>query len=226
MGSFKQGALQKIYYLTFIQMEKIKKLIEKYSIIKVAKEHGRTEDQQKYRKDLAKTLKELRSSEDIWKDWLYAMLKKEMMTEEYISSLWKDRFFWKDVAMELIESWKWELVVKYLDKFRWLDHKDLAQTLIDRWEWKIVTDYLDNFDWAESQLQPYLCHAYDIYLKTQKRWEHCPLVEIWGYVFAALWFTCGHVDAVKVFNKKWKPQKTTKDAVNTLIKAWGVMELI
>ena len=207
-------------------MGKFKRLVERYNTIKVAKKHGSTEEQERYRRDLAKTLKEMINSENVWKNWAYDMLKNEMMTEEYISSLWKDRFLWKDTAMELIELWKWELVVKYLDKFKWLDHWELAQMLIDRWEWKIVTDYLDNFDWAETQLQPYLCHAYDIYLKTQKGWEHCPLVEVWGYVFAAWWFTCGHVDAVKVFGKKWKPLKTTKDAVNILIKAWGVMELI
>ena len=207
-------------------MEKIKKLIEKYNTLKVAKKHGRTKEQQEYRKHLAEILNEMRSSEDVWKDWSYEKLKKEMMTEEYISSLWKDRFLWKDIAIELIELWKWELVVKYLDKFKWLDHSEVAKILIERWEWKIVTDYLDNFDWAETQLQPYLCHAYDIYLKTQKWWEHCPIVEIWWYVFAALWFTCGHVDAVKVFGKRWKPLKTTKEAVNTIIRAWGIMDEI
>lgn len=207
-------------------MEKIKKLFEKYSTIRIAKKHWRDEEQQKYRKDLAKTLNEMRSSDDTWKDLAHSTLQKEMMTEKYISSLWKDRFLWKDVAMELIELWKWELVVKYLDKFKWLDHWELAQILIDRWEWEIVTDYLDNFDWAETQLQPYLCQAYDIYLKTKKGWEHCPLIEVWGYVFASWWFTCGQVDAVKIFDIKWKPQKTTKDAVNILIKAWGVMEQI
>lgn len=207
-------------------MENFKKLIERYNTVKIAKKHKRTEEQQRYRKDLSKVLSKMRASKGAWKDWAYAKLKEEMMTEKYISSLWKDRFLWKKFAMDLIEQWKWELVVKYLDKFKWLDHWELAQILIDRWEWQLVTNYLDNFDWAEKQLLPYLCSAYDLYLKTKKGGEHCPFVEVWNYVFAALWFTCGHVDAVKVFNKKWKQIKVTKDAVNALIEAGEVMELI
>lgn len=202
-------------------METIKKMLAEYATKRIAKRHWRTYEQQKYREDLAKILREMKL------DWdAHTFLAKEKMTEEYISSLWKDRFLSKQTAQEMIESWRWEFVAKYLDKFRWLDHRELAQTLIDRWEWKVVTDYLDNFDWAVEQLQPYLCHAYDTYLQAKKWWEHCPMIEIGDYVFAARGFTCGHVDAVKVFNKKWKPMKTTKDVVNTLIEAWWVMELI
>lgn len=207
-------------------MEKIKKIFENYATMKVAKKHGRTREQQEFRKNLAEILNETRAEWESWRDSAIILIEKERRTEEYISSLWKDRFLWKEFAVDLIEQWKWELVVKYLDKFKWLNHWELAQILIDRWEWGIVTDYLDNFDWAETQLQPYLRRAYDIYLKTKKGWEHCPLVEVWNYVFAAWWFTCGHVDAVKVFNKKWKQVKITKEAVNTLIEAGGLMELI
>jgi hypothetical protein len=191
----------------------------------VSKRHGRTYEQQKYRDELAKTLEDMRLGWDA-----DDFLSKEKMTEEYLASLWKDRFLSKQTAQEMIESWRWELVAKYLDNFRWLDHRELAQTLINRWEWKVVTDYLDNFDWAVEQLQPYLRHAYDTYLKAKRWWEHCPMLMIGDYVFAAWWFTCGHVDAVKVFQKKWvrstQEVKVTKDAVNTLIEAGGMMETI
>lgn len=206
-------------------METIKKMLAEYATKRVAKRHGRTYEQEKYRIDLAKTLREMRVDGDA-----YNFLAKEKMAEEYISSLWKDRFLSKQTAYDLIHAWKGEYVVKYLDKFKWLDHGELAQTLIDRWEWKVVTDYLDNFDWAEGQLQPYLCHAYDAYLRAKRWWEHCPLVEIGDYVFAAWGFTCGHVDAVKVFQKKWvrstQEVKVTKSAVNALIEAGWVMETI
>ena len=206
-------------------METIKKMLAEYATKRVAKRHGRTYEQEKYRKDLAETLRKMRV------DWdAHAFLAKEKMTEEYISSLWKDRFLSRQIAYDLIQAWKGEYVVKYLDKFRWLDHRKLAETLIDRWEWKLVTDYLDNFDWAEEQLQPYLCHAYDAYLHAKRWWEHCPMVEVGDYIFAAWGFTCGRVDAVKIFKKRWhrstQEVKITKDAVNTLIEAGGLMEAI
>ena len=196
-------------------------MLAEYATKRVARKHGRTYEQEKYRKDLAETLRKMRV------DWdAHAFLAKEKMTEEYISSLLKDRFLSMQMAYKLIQAWKGEYVVKYLDKFKWLDHRKLAEILINRWEWRLVTEYLDNFDWAEEQLQPYLRHAYDAYLHAKRWWEHCPIVVIWDYKFAAWGFTCGHVDAVEVFNKKWKAMKITKDAVNMLIEAWGLMETI
>lgn len=206
-------------------METIKKMLAEYATKRIAKKHGRTYEQEKYRIDLAKTLREMRVDGDA-----HAFLAKEKMTEEYISSLWKDRFLSRQIAYDLIQAWKGEYVVKYLDKFRWLDHRKLAEILINSWKWKLVTEYLDNFDWAVEQLQPYLRHAYDIYLKAKRWWEHCPMVVIGDYIFAAWGFTCGHVDAVKVFQKKWarstQEVKVTKDAVNALIEAGWVMETI
>lgn len=106
-------------------METIKKMLAEYAIRMVAKKHGRTYEQEKYRIDLVKTLREMRVDGDA-----HDFLAKEKMTEEYISSLWKDRFLSKQMAYDLIHAWKGEYVVKYLDKFKWLDHGELAQTLI------------------------------------------------------------------------------------------------
>ena len=45
-------------------MGKVKKMIEKFNTKKIAKEHGRTYEQQIYRNDLAKELRDKRENRD------------------------------------------------------------------------------------------------------------------------------------------------------------------
>ena len=89
-----------------------------------------------------------------------------------------------------------------------------------------------------EQLQRALCYVYDVYLAAKRGGEHCPFVEVEDYVFAAWGFTCGHVDYVKVFKlhekkvllffkkKEYVPVEITKDVVNVLVIAGGVLEPI
>lgn len=46
----------------------------------------------------------------------------------------------KAIALDLIDDGKWGFVVKYIDKFQWLD-EDVAKKLIEQWYWKYVSKY-------------------------------------------------------------------------------------
>ena len=137
-------------------MKKIKEMSEDYNAKKVARKHWRTIEQQKYRNELAKNFKEMRKLWDIWHDLSKSYLEKEKYTRQYFESLWDDRKLWMDVAMELINSWKWKLVVDYLDKFKWVDYDVVAKKLIESDEsvflhyvLKIVSN-LDKFEWIDN----------------------------------------------------------------------------
>lgn len=48
----------------------------------------------------------------------------------------------KAIALDLIDDGKWGFVVKYMDKFHWLD-EDVLKKLIEEWYWKYVSKYLE-----------------------------------------------------------------------------------
>ncbi len=115
---------------------------------------------------------------------------------------------------ELSEELKWWDESEESDESEWLDPEVLSRKL----------------EWV-------LCYVYDVYLRAKKDGEHCPFVQVGDYVFAAtMWFTCGHVDEVKVFKeiekkvllvfkkKEFEPVEITKDIVNILIEAGWVLE--
>ena len=135
---------------------------------KRAKNNGRWLSDQEYRDNLAYNLRNLRSRWDVWKELAETLLMHEMLLNvwpkwdsKFLESLWKNRKVWKDVAKKLIENWNWQTVIKYIDKFKWLD-KDIAKQLIEiKWEngdvtiengIECVARNIDKFKWLDMEI--------------------------------------------------------------------------
>ena len=57
-----------------------------------------------------------------------------------------------DIAVELIEAGKSDLVVKNIDRFDWIDFVELAKKLIEAWEFTFVVDNIDKFKWVDINM--------------------------------------------------------------------------
>ncbi len=134
---------------------------------KNAKKNGRSIFDQEYRDNLAQDLKELRKRWKTWRELARTLLTEEQLRvgpkwdSKFFESLWKNRKVWNDVAKQLIENWNWMTVVKYIDKFKWLN-KDLAKQLIEvKWSdgdvtidsgLECVALNIDKFEWLDNEI--------------------------------------------------------------------------
>ncbi len=111
----------------------------------MAKRSQRTPEQQEYRDNLAKYLKENRKQ---WISWveLAEVLIYEKQTSEYLNALGEGRKVEIEVAEKLIEDWYSEYLIEYLDKFKWSDHQRIAEKMIENRKWWLVVKYLEKFD--------------------------------------------------------------------------------
>ena len=111
----------------------------------MAKRPQRTPEQQEYRDNLAKYLKEKREQ---WISWieLAKVLDEEKKTLRYLDALGEGRKVDVEIAEKLIENWYSEYLIKYLDKFKWSDHQRIAEKMIENREWWLVVKYLEKFD--------------------------------------------------------------------------------
>lgn len=137
-------------------MSKFNKMVNTY---KTAKKNGRSYEQQEYRDNLAHDLRNLRQYGDTWKDLANALSEHEKLdvgpkwNSKYLESLWKNRKVWKDVAEKLIEDWNWATVIKYIDKFKWLDWEIVIKLIIN-WDWEKVAnpDVIKKFEWLNKDV--------------------------------------------------------------------------
>ena len=166
--------------------------------------YGRTRRDQEYRNIVASNIMNLRKSWDKWVALARVLSTYEKwavgpnLYSQYLESLWKVRKAWNDVAKLLIENWNSKVVIKYIDKFDWLD-KYVAKELmkvrddepghyeyvgceavalnIDRFRWlddEIASDLIDNWfwKWVVSKLESFAWLDYKIIVdKLIERWQ-------------------------------------------------------
>ena len=130
-------------------MKKIREMIEDYNTKKIAKKHWRTIEQQKYRKDLAENLNDMRQCWDKWQELAKNFLEKEKHTRQYLESLWSNRKLWMDIAIELIERWDWKLVADFSDKFKWFDYDVIAKEFIKKGDKEWFRYYIEKVEWLK-----------------------------------------------------------------------------
>lgn len=116
----------------------------------MAKRSQRTPEQQEYRDNLAKYLKEKRKQ---WISWMEfaKVLTDEKKTFRYLDALGEGRKAEVEIAVEIIEDWYSELLIKYLDKFKRSDHQQIAEKMIENRKWWLVVKYLEKFDWLNHE---------------------------------------------------------------------------
>ena len=131
-------------------MSKISKMVEKYNKKRTAKKYGRTYEQQEYRNNLAKCLKEKRKQ---WTPWieLAKALTDEKKTFRYLDALGEGRKAELEIAEGIIENWYSERLIEYLDKFKSSDHQQIAEKMIENSQWWVVVKYLEKFDWLNHE---------------------------------------------------------------------------
>jgi len=131
-------------------MKKIKEMFEDYYTKKMAEKHGRTIEQQQYRNNLAKCLKEKRKQ---WISWieLAKVLADEKKTFRYLDALGEGRKAEVEIAEGIIEDWYSERLIEYLDKFKRSDHQRIAEKMIENRKWWLVVEYLEKFDWLNHE---------------------------------------------------------------------------
>lgn len=169
-------------------------------------------EMQELREDSVLDMEKLRKEEIPWEELAQTLLDQEKTTSEEVESLDEARESDSQRVDELSESLVWWVVAEEWEKSESLSEEQIAE-----------------------RLQCALRYAYDVYLHARKDGEHCPTVSVDDYVFAAWWFTCGHVDYVKVFKeiekkvlfffkkKEYVPVEVTKDIVNILAEAGWVL---
>lgn len=110
----------------------------------------RTSEQQEYRDNLAKSLKEKRKQ---WISWieLAKALTDEKKTLRYLDTLGEGRKAEVEIAEKIIEDWYSECLIKYLDKFKRSDHQLIAEKMIEKRQWWLVVKYLEKFDWLNYE---------------------------------------------------------------------------
>ena len=102
-------------------MVKLKKMLDDYNTNKTAKKYGRTYEQQKYRNNLAKSLKDMKSHWNTWKE-LEVVLSQEQWRVEYADAFTANwRKMDNEMAKKLIEYWNRKWVKENLTKFKSLD---------------------------------------------------------------------------------------------------------
>ena len=117
-----------------------------------AKKQGRTYEQQKYRNDLAKNLKNTRAHGDAWKELAWTLLEKEKSGIRYVESFGEDKKAGKEIAIRLIKEWEWEYVGENIKKFKWVDHKEIAIELINRAQWEYVGENIKKFECDHKEI--------------------------------------------------------------------------
>ena len=128
-GIFIQFLFVKLY-----KMGEFKNTIRKFI---TAKKQWRSFKQQKFRDDLADTLKKQRNAmhenekissyekKDNPRDYLDSIQK----TPEYLESIWKKRNFWKITAIDMIENGNYKFAIANWDKFGFMDKQDRIKFL-------------------------------------------------------------------------------------------------
>jgi len=146
-------------------------MFEDFNTMRIAIKHGRTFQQQKYRDELVKSLKELKKEwKKEWKKFeeLYESLSKKKWTIEYAEnqiSCW--RTLRGDLAKNLIDSWKLDFVVKNLSKFKWLG-TNIAAKLFDEWYYLDVARNIMSFESLDKTIfdkiiEKFLTDWYSLY---------------------------------------------------------------
>lgn len=205
-------------------------IVHTFNTFKTAKRNGRSYSSQEYRGRLAHDLKNLRKNWDRWKELAKALLEEEKLAvwpkwdSLYLESLWKSRKVWNDVANKLIENGNGYTVVKYIDKFEWLD-KETAKKLIEvKWTHDNVTIdvgvesvalNLDKFEWLDEEVAELIIEKWfgkDVAANLEKfEWLNHKkiagkLIEKWNW-----WAVVYYIDK---FN--WLDKETAR----SLIDAW------
>ena len=183
-----------------------------------AKKQGRTYEQQKYRNDLAKNLKNTRAHGDAWKELAWTLLEKEKSGIRYVESFGEDKKAGKEIAIRLIKEWEWEYVGENIKKFKWVDHKEIAIELINRAQWEYVGENIKKFECDHKEIAIELIRskiirqwrAVERYLKNFKWLDHKEIaIEL---IKAEQWEDVGiYIDNFKCLDK---------EVAKELTKAW------
>lgn len=153
----------------------IKGIKKGYNTRNSAKRHWRPLKSQKYRDNLAETLKWLRTNWEEGKRLASDMLRHERTTSEYlISNLSEKRKWWnnlakhinvddlaynienfesldQEIAIRLIKQWYSQLLINNFDKFDWLNYEDIVNEMIKKdGGCALILGNLDKFDWLVS----------------------------------------------------------------------------
>ena len=121
----------------------------------MAKRPQRTPEQQEYRDNLAKQLKELRWQWDTWRELAKNLLEENKLSGEYIDAMWNGRKYWKDIAKKLIEerggrgAW---FVVEHIEEFKKSDYEEIIDILIKERKCELVAKNIDKFEWLDYNM--------------------------------------------------------------------------
>lgn len=132
-------------------MAKINEMLNRYKTKKTAKKHWRSFEQQEYRDNLAKSLKDWKKE---WKskEELAEILWKEQWTVEYAEMMidcW--RTLDVELAKKLIDSWNKKFVLENIENFK--NHNEIAKILIDSWNWVWVRNRLNQFNISDEKIK-------------------------------------------------------------------------
>ena len=132
-------------------MAKINEMLSRYKTKKTAKKHWRSFEQQEYRDNLAKSLKDWKKE---WKskEELAEILWKEQWTVEYAEMMincW--RTLDVELAKKLIDSWNKKFVLENIENFK--NHNEIAKILIDSWNWVWVRNRLNQFNISDEKIK-------------------------------------------------------------------------
>ncbi len=126
-------------------------MFSRYKTKKTAKKHWRNFEQQEYRDNLAKSLKDWKKE---WKskEELAEILWKEQWTVEYAEMMincW--RILGVELAKKLIDSWNKKFVLENIENFK--NHNEIAKILIDSWNWVWVRNRLNQFNISDEKIK-------------------------------------------------------------------------